>query len=189
MAGEESLADYTIKVILSIESEMALDVAFAMQESYDTITANFKETGYTQKTFKELATRVTTANGGAKAVALGTEIALSDILPTNDYLKMGLGQDYVKIGYLPVFLNTPLTVLSQAIDWSSADYDFAISNNYIYFVSPGSQKLIQIVIEDSGLYITEDQFANGNLTQKATLHKGWNVALISNAKHGVMKLS
>ena len=188
MAGEESLASYAMKVIMSIESELSLDVAFCMQESFNALTANFKEAGFTQQTFKEISTRVTAANGGRKAVALGTEIGLSNILPENDYLKMGLGPDYVKVGYLPVFLGTPLSVLSQAIDWSSADYDFAISNDYIYFVSPGAQALVQIVLDDNGLSIVDDVFANGNLTQKASLHKGWNVAVITNAKYGIMKL-
>lgn len=188
MAGEESLAEYALKIIMSIESEIALDITYAMQESFNTVSANFKETGYTQKTFKEIATRVTAANGNVRSVALGTEIGLSNILPENDYLKMGLGQDYVKVGYLPVFLGTPLAVLSQAIDWSSADYDFAISNDYIYFVSPATQKLIQIVFDDNGLVITDDEFTNGDLTQKTSYHKGWAVGLITNAKHGVMKL-
>ena len=85
-------------------------------------------------------------------------------------------------------ISSNLSVLSQAIDWSSADYDFAINNDYIYFVSPGAQALVQIVLDDNGLSIVDDVFANGNLTQKASLHKGWNVAVITNAKYGIMKL-
>lgn len=189
MAGEDSLAEYAMKVILSIEAEIALDIAFAMQESFNTRTANFKETGFTPSAFKGLATRVSAANGGRKAVAVGTEIGLMDVMPTDDYLKLGLGETYNSIGYLPVFLNTPLLALAQKIDWSSADYDFAISDKYIYFVSPGVQKLIQVVFEDEGLYIADDVFSNGNLIQNASMHKGWVTGLITNSKHGVMKLS
>ena len=102
---------------------------------------------------------------------------------------MGLGETYNNIGYLPVFLNTPLIALQQRIDWSSADYDFAIDNDYIYFVSPGLQKLIQIVFEDEGLAITDETFSRGNLIQNASMHRGWVTALVTNAKHGVMKLA
>ena len=189
MCGEESLAEYAVKVILSIEAEIALDIAYAMQDSFDSRTANFKESGFTPDGFIKLATRVSAANGGAKAVAVGTAIGLSNILPTDDYLKMGLGETYNNIGYLPVYLNTPLIALQQRIDWSSADYDFAIDNNYIYFVSPGLQKLIQIVFEDEGLAITDDTFAHGNLIQNASMHRGWVTAIVTNAKHGVMKLA
>lgn len=189
MAGEESLVEYAIKVILSIEAEIALDIAFAMQESFDTRTTNFKEKGFTPTTFKKLATRVASANGGRKAVAVSTEIGLMDVMPTDDYLKLGLGDTYNSIGYLPVFLNTPLVALAQKIDWASADYDFAISDKFIYFVSPGAQKLIQIVFEDEGLYIADDVFANGNLIQNASMHKGWVTGLITNNHFGVMQLS
>ena len=189
MAGEESLAEYAMKVILSIEAEIALDIAFAMQESFDTRTANFKESGFTPVAFKTLAARVSAANGGKKAVAVGTEIGLMDIMPTDDYMKLGLGETYNSIGHLPVFLNTPLIALSQKIDWASADYDFAINDKFIYFVSPGAQKLIQVVFEDGGLYIADDVFANGNLVQNASMHKSWATGLITNGKHGVMKLA
>lgn len=187
MAGEESLAEYAMKVILSIENEIAIDIAYAMQDSFGTLSDNFKEVGFTQDAFQELALKISSVNGN-KAIALGTEIGLSKVLPESDYLKMGLGQDYVKIGYLPVFMNTPLITLAQAIDWSSVDYDFAIDNDYIYFVSPATQKLIQVVFDDAGLTIADDIFKNGDLTQNVSLHKGWNCALITNAHHGVMKL-
>lgn len=189
LCGEESLAEYAMKVILSIEAEIAIDIAYAMQESFESRTANFKETGYTPVTFKTLATRVSAANGSKKAIAIGTELGLMNVLPTDDYLKLGLGETYNSVGYLPVFLNTSLVALSQKIDWTSADYDFAISNDYIYFVSPGLQKLVQVVFEDEGLYIADDVFANGNLIQNASLHKGWVTALVSSGKHGVMKLA
>lgn len=189
LANEESLAEYAMKTILSIEAEIAIDIAFAMQESFDTRSTNFKESSYTPNAFKTLATRVGAANGGRKAVAVGTELALMDVLPQDDYLKLGLGETYNTVGYLPVFMNTPLIALSQKIDWTSADYDFAISNKHIYFVSPGVQKLIQVVFEDEGLYIADDVFANGNLTQNASMHKGWITGLITNSKFGVMKLA
>lgn len=189
MAGDESLASYAMKVILSIEAEIALDIAFAMQESFETRTTNFKEKGFTPTAFKTLAARVSAANGGRKAIAVGTEIGLGEIMPTDDYLKLGLGETYNSIGYLPVFLNTPLLAVAQKIDWASADYDFAINDKFIYFVSPGTQKLIQIVFEDEGLYIADDVFANGNLIQNASMHKGWVVGMITNSKHGVMQLS
>lgn len=189
MVGEESLAEYAMKVILSIEAEIALDIAFAMQDSFETRTTNFGQAGFDPVSFKTIATRVSAANGGRKAIAVGTEIGLMNIMPTDDYLKLGLGESYNSIGYLPVFLNTPLIALAQKIDWATADYDFAISDKYIYLVSPGIQKLIQVVFEDEGLYLVDDVFANGNLTQNASMHKGWVTGLITNSKHGVIKLS
>ena len=189
MAGEESLAEYAMKVIMSIEAEIAIDIAYAMESAFDTRTAHFKESAYTPEAFKTLATRVAAANGGRKAVAVGTELGLMDVLPQDDYLKLGLGETYNSIGYLPVFLNTPLIALSQKIDWSSEDYDFAINDKLIYFVSPGAQKLVQVVFEDEGLYIPDEVFANANLVQNASMHRAWATGMITNSKVGIMKLA
>lgn len=188
MCGIESLAEYAMKIALSIENEMALDILYALQNSYNSLSANFKEASYTPTAFKTLATRVTAANGGAKAVAIGTELALQDILPTDQYLKMGLGETYNSVGYLPVFLNTPLIGLAQKIDWASEDYDFAVDDTQVYFISPSAGKLVQVAIEDEGLYIEDGAFDNANLTINATFHKSWAVALATGAKYAIMKV-
>lgn len=187
LAGKENHAEYAMKVVLSIESEIAIDIMAAVKDSFSVLTANFKENAYSETAFKKLAARVGAANGGAKAVAIGTELGLGTIMPTNDYLKMGLGETYSKIGYLPVFKNVPLIALAQKIDWSSADYDFALDDSYIYMISPQTQKLVQVVFEGGSLVIADGQFANSNLTQKVSLHKRWVVGLITNSKYGIMK--
>lgn len=187
LAGKENHAEYAMKVVLSIESEIAIDIMAVVKDSFNTLTANFKENAYSETAFKKLAARVGAANGGARAVAIGTELGLGTIMPTNDYLKMGLGETYSKIGYLPVFKNVPLIALAQKIDWSSADYDFALDDSYIYMISPQTQKLVQVVFEGGSLAIADGQFANSNLTQKVSLHKRWCCALITNSKYGIMK--
>ena len=187
LAGKENNAEYAMKVVLSIESEIAIDIMAAVKDSFSTLTANFKENAYSETAFKKLAARVGAANGGAKAVAIGTELGLGTILPTNDYLKMGLGETYAKVGYLPVFKNVPLIALAQKIDWSSADYDFALDDSYIYMISPQTQKLVQVVFEGGSIAIADGQFANSNLAQKVSLHKRWVVGLITNSKYGIMK--
>lgn len=187
LAGKESAVDYAMKVILSIESEIAIDVMTAVKSSFDVLTTNFKENGFSETGFKKLAQRVQAANGGAKVVAIGTDLGLGTILPTSDYLKMGVGEEYTKIGYLPVFKNVPLVAISQKIDWDSEDYEFALDDEYIYFVSPQTRKLVQIVFEGDTLAIVGEQFGNANLTQKSSLHKRWAVGLITNSKYGIMK--
>jgi len=189
LAGKESQADYAMKVALSIESEIAIDIMTIVKESFSTLTANFKENAYSEAAFKKIASRVSAANGGSKAVALGTDLGLGTILPTNDYLKMGLGETYAKIGYLPVFKNVPLIAISQKIDWASADYEFALDDSYIYMISPQSQKLVQLVLEGGSLAIADSQYGAANLSQKVSLHKRWGVGLITNAKYGIMKVT
>ena len=189
VAGKDSLAEYAMKVILSMESELAIDIMSVVKDSFDTLTANFKESAFSENAFKKLATRVSAANGGAKTVAIGTELGLNTILPSSDALKMGLGETITKVGYLPIFKGVPLVALKQRIDYDSADYDFALDDSYIYFVSPQTQKLVQVILEGNTLAIQDGQFTNANLIQRTSLHKRWGVGLITNAKYGIMKVT
>ena len=189
LAGKESPAEYAMKVVLSIEAEIAKDIMAAITSSFTTLNTNLKENSYDEKQFQKLAARVTALNGGARAVAMGTDLALSTVLPSDDYLKMGLGEDYTKVGYLPVFKKVPLIGLSQKIDWTSDDYKFALPDDMIYFISPGAQKLVKIVIEGGSLTFSDDFASNGNLTQVSSLHSRFGVAVVTGAKYGIMKVT
>ena len=189
VSGKENLAEFAMKVALSFEEEIAKDVYTALSDSYNALSANFKEAAYTEQAFKKLVNRVTGANGGAKCLVYGTNVALGEILPTSDYLRLGLGETYANIGYLPVFFNTPLMVINQKIDWSSEDYDFNISDDEIFFISPGSQKLVKICFEGDTLTVLDNQLGNANLEQQVTLQKRWKTGIVSNSRYGIMKVS
>lgn len=188
LAGKENLASYAFKVALSMAAEMSLDVYAALSGSYNTITAAFKEAAFTQAAWTNLRNRVAAANGGGRVFACGTNTALSTVLPTNDYLKMGLGESYNNIGYLPVYLNTPCIAFDQKIDWDSADYAFALADDEVFFIHSTENKLVKIVIEGQTLSVQDAMTANANLTVNNSMHKKWIVGLVSSAKHGVMKV-
>jgi len=135
-----------------------------------------------------LRNRVSAANGGARTLVYGTDVALSNVLPASDYLKMQLGETYNSVSYLPVYMNTSLMALPQKISWDSADYDFAIANDELFFISPGSQSLVKVVFEGETISVNDSNLQNANLTMDTTLHKRWVVGIITNAKYGIMKL-
>lgn len=189
LCGKENLAEYAMKVALSIESEIAKDVYVALSDSYNSLTANFKEAAFTQDAFLKLRNRVSAANGGSRVYVYGTDIALSGILPENDYLKMGLGETYNSIGYLPVYMNTSLIAFPQKIDWTSSDYEFALADDELFFIASNSQSLVKIVFEGETISIADSQYANANLTQDVTMHKKWVVGIVTNSKYGIMKLA
>jgi hypothetical protein len=189
ICGKRNLAEYAVKVILSFEEEMALDIYNAINDTYSTLGANFKAASYTQTSFVQLAERIEAANGGARTIAYGTKSALSNILPTNDYLKMQLGQEYKTVGYLRDFMNVDIMPLRQKVEWQTGNYDFRIDNTRIYFISTNVQKLVQIAIEGETLAFSDMASNTANLTESQTLQKRWAVALISNAKHGIMDVS
>ena len=59
----------------------------------------------------------------------------------------------------------------------------------IFFISPGAQKLVKIVIEGGSLTFSDDFASNGNLTQVSSLHSRFGVAVVTGAKYGIMKVT
>ena len=189
VARRESLAEYAAKVVLSMENELWVDVMTIVANSYSSLTTNFKEAAFSVNAFTKLSQRVTAANGGAKCVALGTALGLGVIIPSDNYLKVGLGERMAEVGYLGRFHDTDLIAIPQRINWASADYDFAIADSNIYFLSPGAQRLVHIVLEGDTLTIDSGEFGDANLTRKLTMHKRWATGIVTNAKYGIMQVS
>lgn len=189
LAGKRNLAQYALKIVMAFEEEMADDVYAAINDTYDTLAANFKEASFTQAGFVQLAERVSAANGGSNCIAFGTKTALSYILPTNDYLKMGNGTEYAKIGYIRDFMGVDTMQLKQKVEWESGDYDFKIDNTRIYFISTNVQKLVKIAIEGDTMSFNTMASDTANLTEVQTIQKRWAVGLITNAKYGIMDVA
>lgn len=186
LCGKRNLAEYAMKCALAMEKELSIDVYKAINDTYNTLHGNFKEAGFTEEAFVKLAQRVQAANGGARCVVFGTKLALSKILPSNEYLKMQLGDIYNRMGYLTTFMGVDLFEIPQKIDDTAGDYSFALEDDKLYFISTGVQKLVKIGFEGETITITDGQYANANLTQATTLQKRWAVGIATNAKYGIM---
>lgn len=186
LAGKRNLAEYAMKCAIAMEKELSIDVYKAINDTYANLPANFKEASFSVDGFVKLAQRVQAANGGARCVVFGTKLGLSKILPSNDYLKMQLGDIYNKVGYLTTFMGVDLFEIPQKIDDTTGDYSFALEDDKLYFISTGVQKLVKIGFEGDTTPITDGQYANANLTQVTTLQKRWAVGIATNAKHAIM---
>jgi hypothetical protein len=189
LAGKRNLAEYAVKVAMSVEEQMMTEVYDAINDTYSALPAQFKEASFTQTTFVQLAQRVKAFNGGSAVAAFGTQVALSSILPSNDYLKMGLGQEYNNNGYLGKFMGiVDLFELPQKADWKSATYATKLDDTRVYLISGSQDKLVKIGVEGETITYADNMTANATLTQRQTLHKKYAVGLISNAKYGIVDL-
>lgn len=189
LCGKRSLAEYAVKVAASMSEMMGLEVYNCINDTYSSLGANFKAASYTQTSFVQLAERVSAANGGANVIAFGTKTALSNVLPTNDYLKMQLGAEYKTLGYLRDFMNVDIMPIKQKVEWTSGDYDFELDNTRIYFISTNVQKLVKIAIEGDTLTFADMASDNAKMMESKTLMKRWKVGLITNAKYGIMDIT
>lgn len=192
LAGKESLAEFVAKVVRSFETALAVDVYNAFYTAMEAIDATANTgllvAGYTQSEFVRLSQTVAAWNGGAKAVAIGTQRALANILPTNANYRYDFQSEYVKVGYLRDFQGTDIMVLPQIADWQTP-FGLKLADNRIWLVSPSTQKIIKVVLEGNVLSYTSDVYANANLVQTSTLIKSWGTAVATNAVAATIQIS
>jgi len=188
LAGKESFAEFAYKMALSMAAEIGLDMYAALSGAYSSLASSFKEAAFTQEAWMKLRNRVAAANGGGRVYAIGTDIALSNILPNSDYLKVGLGETYNAIGYLPVYMGTPCLALNQKIQWDSSDYSFALADDEIFFIHSTENKLLKVVFEGETLSFVDAMASNANLTMNNSMHKRWATGIVTNSKFGIMKI-
>ena len=193
LAGKESLADFVMRCIRSIETQMSVDCYTAFNTAMTAlpttpVNGELKATGYDQTTLVEFAQRVSAWNGGARAIIVGTQLALQNILPADANYRYDLQSDYVKVGYIRTAFGYDIMSLPQVADWKEP-FKLALDNNRLYIVSPGAQKIIKLCIEGSTLSNVDGTFANANLTQNATIMKFWGTGVATNAVAAMIEIA
>lgn len=189
ITGKESLAEFLMKAVRSIETEMTRDIytAFATaMTALPTSAPALRLTGYTQAGFVGLGQLVQAANGGAKPVVMGTQLALANVIPANSNFRFMIDSDYVKLGYVRDFQGFETMVVPQVYDWNTGG--LIIANDRLWFVSPGTQKIVKVVIEGATRSTTNSFEDTADLTQQATLYTSWGVGIVTNAFAGVITL-
>lgn len=187
LAGKVNWGTWVAKVAQSFETAISTDVYTALLATFSTLPSTRKVAGYTQTDFVKFAQRIEALNRGSKCVVLGTKLALSTIIPSDNYLKFGLGEEYNKMGYLGNFMGVDLMVIDQKIVPSTEN--FAISDDYIYFVSLGIDKPVKIGFEGTTMIQTSEFKDNADLTQNYSIFKKYDVKVITSGKYAIMKLT
>lgn len=187
LAGRDSIAEYVMKVVRSIEAAMLYETYDAFTEAVEaaTVPSGLKVTNYTERELIRVCETVTAWNGGNKAVIAGTPIALKGILPSSISSRILLDDDYVKVGHLERFNGYDIFPMSQVADYQSRNYGMKLKDDKVYIVSPSSDKIIKVAVGET-LSHTDDTFANENLAVEGTITKAWEVACITNSLAGVI---
>lgn len=184
LSGKESLASFVMKAVRSIESQMTVDVyntfATAMAAVDNTASTGLRVASYTQDEFVRLSQTVRSWNNGATPVAIGTQLALSNILPSDSNYRYDIESDFVKMGYIRNFQQTDILMLPQVADWSTP-FANRLADNKVWIVAPAVDKLVKLVLEGSTQAYTDGVYANANLTQNANIAKSWGAAIATNA--------
>ncbi len=180
LAGKESLAEFVAKVVRSLETEMTRDAYTAFNTAMGNLAssgdAQLQYAGYTQENLVTLAQKVTAWNGGAKAVIIGTPVALLSVLPDDANYRYTLESDYVRMGYINTISTYDVLSIPQIADYRT-EFKLLLDDTRLYVLSPSAGKIVKLVIEGSTMSNVDSNFANANLTQNATMYKSWGSAV------------
>jgi hypothetical protein len=188
LSGKRNLAEYAVKVALSFEEQLATEIYNAINDTYASLPAAFTAASFAQSTFIPICQKVKAFNGGSSVNVFGTQVALSSILPSDNYLKFGLGEEYNRTGYLTNWQGVSLFCMDQKADWTSATYATKLDDTRLYIIPSSNEKLVKVCIEGATISYADTTTTNANLVQKQTMHKRYGVGLISNAHYGILDL-
>ncbi|MGM1044875.1 MAG: hypothetical protein ACQEXX_01875 [Bacillota bacterium] len=184
VSGKVNWGEFVTRVVRSVETQITVDVYKAIIDSYPTLGAGYKETGaFVQDKFNRLTQRVVAANGGGTAAAFGTKLALSKVVPADQYLRFGLGDGYNSNGYLTNFQGTNLFELEQRLIPNTDD--FAIDEQTLLILSSAVQKIVKIGFEGNTQIIESQATQNADLSVDYTIQQRWDVKIVTSGRYAM----
>lgn len=194
LCGLDSLAEFAMKAILSIEAEMSKEVYGALVAALAQLPATPAD-GALQITAAggvvnkqatiHLADIVSAYNGGAPVVMVGTKTALSYVMPDSD---SGFRYVDASIAYFKNVWGIDTLALDQVADWQNK-YKLALDDSKIFLLSPSSQKLVQLYYEGSTLTNVVDAKDSADLTTTTTMNKSYGIGIATNAIAGLINIT
>ena len=184
ITGQESLANFTVKALRSIETAVTKDVydvfAAAMLALSATASTGLRVTGYSQTDLVKLAQKVSAFSGGAAPILLGTKVALSQVFPDDANYRYDIESPYVKLGYMRNISGINTFELPQVANWESPFATY-LADDKLYLVAPGTDKIVKLVIGGAMISNTTGVFDNATLTQNATMTKAWRAGVVTSS--------
>jgi hypothetical protein len=191
LSGQENLAEFAMKAVKSLETQMTIDAYSAFDTAMDNLATTgddaLKVAGYTQAALVELAQKVTAWNGGNKAVIVGTQLAVQNIMPANTNYRYPLESDYVKIGYIPTAFGYDIMALPQVANYKTP-FKLALDDTKLYILSPTSQKLVKLCLEGATISMSDGVYDNANLTQGTTMKKSYGTGIATSSIAGLITI-
>lgn len=193
LCGFDSLAKFVMKAILSLEAQIAREVYTAFDTAMSALPATpadgeLQYAGWSQAAAVSLGQKVTAFNHGSKAVFVGTQAALQNVLPDNANYRYFLDSEYVTMGYVKNAFGFDCYVLPQIADWTNP-YALSLKDDRIYVLSPASQSIVKLVYEGNTYSNTLAAQSTADLTEVTTINKSYGIGIATNAIAGIITLS
>ena len=175
-----------------IQGKLAKAMASAIANAADHGIAGYIANGMTDTNWLTVARNLKLANGGADIYALGTNIALADVLPANaQEFRYGENSAIVKTGFLPEYKNVPLVELGNALVPNTINGTPAVvlPDDVIYLLPLGMYKPVKCVFEGNSVSIEKDPMYAVDHTYGFTVDIRMGVDVVIGSKVGAIELA
>ncbi|NLY47347.1 MAG: hypothetical protein GX053_15405 [Tissierella sp.] len=189
LSGKVDWADWISRAALSLQTDITTMIYKQFYNSINNLNASFKAAAFDTTDFVELAQRVSAANGGARTTVWGTQLALSKVIPDADFKKypyVGAGEEYLRNGFLGNYMGTDLFMIDQRIIPNDPDYNFAINDDVLYFVTMATDKPVKVGFEGSATVFDANPRESADLTQNYTIQMRYDAIIATSSKYGAM---
>lgn len=128
-----------------IQGKVAKAMASAITDASKHGISGYIASGMTDDNWLTIARNVKLANGGADVYALGTNIALADVLPAESAtsaFRYTDNSEIIKRGFLPSYKGVPMIELGNALvpNTINGTPEVVVPDNIIYFIPMGMNK-------------------------------------------------
>lgn len=123
--------------------------------------SGYQTNGLTDANWMTLARNVSLANGGSQVYALGTGLALTQVLPAESpvsQFRYGEDSDIIRRGWLPAYKGVPLIELKNALQPNTVNGipEVVLPDDVIFFLPLGMYKPVKVVIEGNSITVEKD---------------------------------
>ena len=151
--------------------------------------AGYYAAGISDANWMTLSRNVRAANGGAQVYALGTAIALADVLPSHAGFRFMENSDIVKVGYLPDYKSVPLMEIDNAIipyTQNSATPTALVQDNLILMLALDAYKPVKVLFEGESVEIDYDGIKTVDNTMGLGISMRIGVDVVVGDKFGII---
>ena len=188
-AGIFNMGNFALKIARSFEAWIFLKAVKGMAQAETEFGAAYTVNGVTPQLWGTLKQRVSAANGGMKVIAIGTEIALSNVDRGGNY-QVEIGEEMNKVGYLDQYLGVPLIGLKNVLvpGTTNGTADLVLSDRRIYFIPVGGQRPVKIVFEGNEVAVMYNPQETSDVRMGLTVTLRVGLGVVCGPKYGTIAL-
>lgn len=140
------------------------------------------------------ARNVQLANGGSQVFALGTKLALADVLPAESAtsgFRYGENSAIIKKGFLPSYKEVPLIELGQALSPNTINGvpEVVVPDDVIYMLPVGMDKPVHVVVEGNSISVAKNPFETKDHSYQFIVTAHLGVDVVVGSKFGAITLA